>query len=387
MQKLDAELYQLLLTLPRFPFLSLVRQDKKALNEARKKFVKTGVLPTFSYSRADKFDATGYLEKLKEVEAKIGAQEAASPLLGLYLKKCAELRARAEMIAAIQVKNDEEVTRLAKVIFGTPSFTAEGLLAEYGGRTAHKSFVHKTRVDGEMFARMTRTMLDHYGLTDWRIKVLKRLAIQIGHGKRDRTPMVRIPRNMLVSKQRAIRLLTHEIEVHALRTANGALSPLHLLERGCAGYIKTDEGLAMYYQEVMLADESPKIIHAGFLEAYTVALAEQHDFAGVFAELSKVTSAKKAWRLCVRAYRGITAPNKAGLGFYRDHVYRSGFMAVQAAHRAGGMKFLGEVFSGNISIDDLPVLRELNVPTGRLPDLISEKVVKDELRRIKMLVK
>ncbi len=381
MQKLDEELYQLLLTLPRFPFLSLVRQDKKALNEARRAFIKNGVLPTFSYARAARFDAAGYLDKLQEVEAKIGEQKAAAPLLSLYLKKCAELRARAEMILAIQTKNDSEVTRLAKVIFGTPGFTAEELLAEYGQRTAHKSFVHKTRVDGEMFARMTRAMLDHYGLTDWRIKVLKRLAIQIGHGKRDRTPMVRIPRNMLVSKQRAIRLLTHEIEVHALRTANGAMSPLHLLERGCAGYIKTDEGLAMYYQEVMLADESPKIVHAGFLEAYTVALTEQYDFAQVFAELCKVTSAKKAWRLCVRAYRGITAPNKAGLGFYRDHVYRSGFMAVQAAHRAGGMKFLGEVFSGNISVEDLPVLAELKIPAGRLPDLVAEKVVKSELRR------
>lgn len=385
MKKLDEELYQLLLTLPRFPFLSLVRQDKKVLHESKRAFIKNGRLPIFSYSKAATFDATGYLKKLTAVEANIGEQKVAAPLLSLYLKKCTELRARAELVLAIQTKNDEEVTRLAKVIFGTPSFTAQELQAERNQRTTKKSFIHKAKVDGEMFASMTRTMLDHYGLTDWRIKVLKRLAIQIGHGKRGRTPMVRIPRNMLVSKQRAIRLLTHEIEVHALRTANGAKSPLHLLERGCAGYIKTDEGLAMYFQEVMLADESPKIIHAGYLEAYTVALTEQHDFAGVFKELCQVTTAKKAWRLCVRAYRGITMPTKAGLGFYRDHVYRSGFMAVQAAHRAGGLKFFDAVFSGNISVDDLPVLTELKIPAGRLPDLMAEKIVRDELRRISKL--
>jgi hypothetical protein len=385
MQKLDEELYQLLLTLPRFPFLSLVRQDKRGLTEARRKFENEGVIPTFCYSRAARFDAAGYLAKLDEVEIRIWTKKEIAPLIGLYLKKCAELRARAELILAVQKGDDEEVTRLAKIIFAAPSFTVEELVSELRQRKIKNGFTHRARVDAEMFARMTRQMLDYYGLTDWRIKLAPRLTMQIGHGKRDRSPMVRIPRNMLVSKQRAIRLLTHEIEVHALRTGNGANSPLRLLERGCAGYIKTDEGLAMYYQEVMLADESPKIIHAGFWEAYTVALTELHDFAGVFDELKKVTTADKAWRLCVRAYRGITKPNKIGLGFYRDHVYRSGFMAVQAAHRTGGLKFLGEVFCGNVSIKDLPVMRELRIPAGRLPDLIAEKVVKDELRRLKKL--
>lgn len=290
------------------------------------------------------------------------------------------------MILAIQRGDDLEVTRLAKVIFGTPKFDIDELLAERVSKKTKRGFVHKLRVDAQMLATMTRTMLDHYGLTNWRVKVAKRLTVQIGHGKRGLSPMVRIPRKLLISKQRAVRLLTHEIEVHALRTANGAASKLHLLERGCAGYIQTDEGLAMYYQEIMLADETPKTIQAGWWEAYTVALTEQYDFAGVYNKLCKLTSADKAWRLCLRAYRGITKPTTAGLGFYRDHVYRTGFMAVQAAHRTGGMKFLEKVFAGNVQSDDLPALDELGIKGGRQPEMVAKRIVNEELRRQKRVL-
>ncbi len=272
-------------------------------------------------------------------------------------------------------------------MFGTPAFSLSALRAELTGRLARQGHghIHAPRIDAELFCRMMRRVLDHYGLTDWRMKLTPRDRIQIGHGKRERTPMVRVPKKLLISKRRATRLLTHEIEVHALRTANGTESPLHLLSRGCAGYILTDEGLAMYYQDSVLFPPT-EVANAerpvsGFWEAYTATLSQHHTFAETFAELAAVTTKDAAWRLCVRAYRGITHPTTAGLGFLRDHLYRSGFLAVQDAIHTQGESILSDLFSGNIGLHDINLLRSLHLPKGTLPQMISAKIVRQELKK------
>lgn len=380
MEKLDHHLYKELLALPKLPFLRMVRQDRRLLARARKAFFLTGTPPTFFYPKVDGFDVEAYLAQLASVETRIRRSAAPRPLKTLYHKKCAELRLRAKCIQAIQQNDDRATTRYAKKMFGTPKESLRALRAEAAARAHTHGYTHQKRIDATAFARMARLVLDHYGLNDWRIKIVRRSSIQIGGGKRGRTPVIRIPASLMVSAARATRLLVHEIEVHALRAANGTNSPLHLLGHGCAGYIRTDEGLAMYYQDTKAA--KVRSVHlSGFWEAYTAALSAKRTFKDTFTELRQHLGQDAAWRLCVRAYRGIRHPDKPGLGFFRDHLYRTGRMDVERAVKRRGEGVLPMLFAGKVGLSDLATLQALHIPAGKLPDLISQKIVHEELMK------
>lgn len=379
MKKLDHELYEILLTLPKLPFLRMVRQDRRALNASRKQFFTDQATPTFVYPKALAFDANGYLEKLANAQKQIASTTAVEPLKALYQNKCEELRLRATCILAMQNGDDRTVTDCAKVMFGTPSQSLKTLQTELANRTQQTGHTHAKKIEAELFASLTRRVLDHYGLTDWRIKIVRRSNIQIGHNTKGRPPLVRIPANLSVSKVRAIRLLVHEIEIHALRTANGVQSPLNLLAIGCAGYIRTDEGLAMLYQDIK-ATKVHSLHMSGFWEAYTAALSAELSFTETFDELTQTISKESAWRLCVRAYRGIQHPSQQGLGFFRDHLYRSGRLAIESAIAEQGEQILPLLFAGKAGLSDLPILQALNIPAGKLPQLISRKIVLAELK-------
>lgn len=386
MRYIDDALFAELDALPALPFARLVRQDLAALAKSRDAFFTSGELPRFTYAKADAFDVNGYVTILADFKQRVTQANAPEEVQRLYEAKIDELTARAHLIAAIQNRNDERVTELARSLFNHPIQSAHDLEREFEhilGK-AHVFHRHQAKVDAAAFAEMTRRLLAAYRMDEWNIRLTKRSSVSIGRA------VVRIPRHLAISRARAARLLTHEVEVHALRTVNGERSPLHLLGRGLANYTPTEEGLAVYFQNKLRSQDTTD---PGFWDAWAAALTQEQGFKEVFWSLCSARNklnvalgvenpeehAKDAaWRLCVRAYRGISHPGAPGLGFTRDHVYRSGLVTVRQALRKDP-NVLPLLFAGHASVEHLPLLKALGC-TGETPRLLSSAIVKEVMR-------
>ncbi len=390
MDTLDGPLYTTLQTLPAFPFGQLIRPDAVGIAKQKKAFFANRTLPTFTYSRAERFDLPGFLQKLDSVESRIASFSVSADVRNLYHEKCAEIRARAALISAIARKNDQEVTACADLLYGTPTQSESDLAQEFTSMLAqaHELHTHKTPVTAELFTQMVRMMLERYNLSHWKIVPTNRSSVSIIHGKGSPSATIKIPKKFLSSRARAARVLTHEIEAHALRTKNGFSSSILLLGRGLAGYIATDEGLAITMQQKL---EGAPSRDPGFWDAWAAALSITHGFTDTFDVLCRAQTAlniamnksdaehhaqNSAWRLMLRLNRGIHAPGASGIGYRRDHIYRSGLLAVRetiATH--GESTILPILFAGHAALHHIPTLQKLDI-TGETPALCSNEVVR-----------
>ncbi len=387
--KQDYEAIKLLSSLTSNPFQYRLRQDDE--EKMRKTFEKTGVSPLFSYKHANNLDADKYISELNVVKVKIENMHLDAIIKKWYLKKIDQLFLRAKIVEAVQMKDDETVCRLSKKIYGTPKFSANELKTEFETRltAAKTAFIHSKPVDAKLFSKMIQKTLDYYKISEWDIEITSVDSIRIKHGIHEKRPRILVPSNLKISKTRASRLLTHEIEVHVLRTHNGLQSNIHLLARGLDAYTQTDEGLAMYYQSLLIPSKNG--FKPGFWDAWSTTLALETNFLTTYNTLKNAReklgiatdqidvnkkAKKSAWRLCLRAYRGIHNTNKKGLAFTRGHVYRTGINQIQKLVDENGTEILARLFVGNINYEHLDDLKKIKAPIGKTPDLIGKKIVK-----------
>lgn len=387
--KLDRAFFAELLKLPSFPFYRLVRQDEQHAKKQRRAWFLHGTTPVFSYPEAQQFDVMGYLKEIEACATRL--PENPVWIRTLYEHKLDELRMRAALVLAISHGDDQTVTHLSQKLFGHPRQDVQELEREFRCMLEHaQAFYHHTEcINAQQFEKMVRAVLDHYRIDGWKVTFSPRPSMKITRGRRARKPVIAIPSHMQISRARAARLLTHEIEVHALRTQNGRRSPLEILHVGLNRYVRTDEGLAIYYQQ-QLRKEEPW--HApGFWDAWACALTQEGTFADTFAtiaqarsQLAAATGEKHpntigrdaAWRLCKRVYRGITKTDTYGVGFLRDHLYRSGLLDVREAIDVHGESILPKLFMGNIGLEHLTSLDSIDTRHIQLPTLVSKNIVK-----------
>ncbi len=395
---IDEQAFLLLRSLPVFSFGKLIRPKKAELKLAKEAFITRGELPRFTFPQAEEFDTSAYERELERVRTALVQIELPEAARLLYAEKLDELADRCALIKAVQTKDDAKVTQLSEKLYGPPVQSEQELTDEFSDvlARANRMFRHREPVDADLFAEMVRRTCEHYQFLDWRIRLTAAPSIRIGRATIDgRPPVIHIPKSLKISRSRAARLLTHELEVHALRTENGLNSGLHLLSRGLAGYIRTDEGLAVYYQQKL---RTPEAIDAGFWDAWATVLTRHHTMREVYATLyaaqlalsqaikdpnPDLRAADVAWRLCTRVYRGIHDPSIPGVGFMRDHVYRSGLAEVRRVIEDAGHDILPLLFVGHANIKHLAQLRELGITSARTPDMIGKKIVNEVMREHK----
>ncbi len=344
--------------------------------QARREFLKTGRPPIFTYPRASNFQPEPYLRALHQAKELISSSGADPILQNLYLKKCDENKIRAELVTAMAERDDQTVTRLSRELFGSSFDDRSTLEKELTEVTTKKlgNEPNKRPVDADRFELMVRRTLDHYDMTDWKITRRKTSSMRITHGESGRRPNIVLPKSRLMSAGKAVRLITHEIEVHALRMQNALNGPLHLLRRGLAGYVTTEEGLALYCQQHLSGHAWKR--SPGFWDAYACALARETDFIETYRTLSEHRGPREAWRLCLRVYRGIHDTSKPGVGFFRDHIYRTGYGQIKKAI-ADDDQLFSKLFSGHFGLADLEELEALAIPPGRQPDFVADRIVKE----------
>ena len=428
MNYLDEQAFAILHRLPKLPFGQLLTPDSAKATPDTPDSIATlsATAPLFSYSKAQAFDLDHYRTALSSARQDIDALTLNDTVRQLYDEKLSELELRADIVEAVKLGDDRAVTELSTKLYQTPldrSFPrtffsrqsqkvrGQGRLAtsldEYSNEfnehlaRARSNEVHRhsERVDARAFVAMAKERLHSYGITNWRVLLSNRPLVQTGHAKLSQAPILRVPKNLKISKARARRLLTHEIDVHVLRGSNGAHSPLRLLERGLAGYTTTEEGLAIYLQH--LDDKAAKKLLPGFWQAWTIALLNEsgwsHAYATLYqaqlelgralnansknqledAELEK--RAQEAVRsLLLRTNRGITKPGAAGLFFARDQIYRTGYEMIKNHVETFGIKTLAELFVGKIALSHLAAIKQLELKPHRIPSALRATLSVDE---------
>jgi len=167
----------------------------------------------------------------------------------------------------------------------------------------------------------------------------------------------------MFSEQRLNMLIVHEIETHVLTAENGNLQPYKIFGRGLAGYLETQEGLAVRNQSI-LCDKDMEKNYWPALSVLAVNEAFNMSFRGVFDFVCSMGfSVDRAFRVAVKVKRGLEDTAIKG-AFTKDYLYFKGFKAVKEFESTGGD--VKDLYIGKFNLKDLDVVKGI-------PNLVKAK--------------
>ncbi len=192
--------------------------------------------------------------------------------------------------------------------------------------------------------------LEEHKLTHWRIKSSADRVNDISISL-DGTIHIRTGVTFTENRLRAV--IAHEIETHIYRAENSHLQKYKIFETGTAGYIATEEGLAVYNQNALGVPLGEKEIWAP-LRSIGAYLAQEMSFAELFDYLKTnyQLEDESAWRTCVKVKRGISDTSQK-MAFTRDTIYFTGFQKISEFMRNASAEKIKYLYLGKIGIDDL----------------------------------
>lgn len=148
------------------------------------------------------------------------------------------------------------------------------------------------------------------------------------------------------------RLIVHEVEVHAVRSANGSRQPLLIFSTGLPGSLETEEGLALVAEE-RAGTASPGTAWRQGVVTRAVQWAREMGFRELHARITEVAGSGLAWGVSERLKRGLARPDLPGV-YAKDVVYYKGSRRVRSWLAAGNPVEL--LYVGKVGLDD-PVQR------------------------------
>jgi hypothetical protein len=278
------------------------------------------------------------------------------PLGPLYEAKCQELLNKVRLLAAV---GRSHVTTYSQAVYGRPSadvvrraeaFIRDNPPEEWSPRELSAS-VLKERFSQALASR---------GLDDWSVVLRTEGVVGVNVNHRNRTLEVHAERSF--NDHDISRLIVHEIDTHILRRKRGEETGLNLFAFGTAGYLATEEGLAVFQEGQQDVLENNRLrIYAGQVLAVNTALIG--GFRAVFDSLrARGFSDEEAFHLTLRTKRGLADMEEPG-AFTKDHCYFTGKCLLDDFSETGG-RVEELLLFGKIGIDDLPLLRQAGLISG-----------------------
>lgn len=275
------------------------------------------------------------------------------PLGPLYEAKRLELLAKAKLLAAV---GTSDLTTQSHAVYGRPSpedvRRADLYLAGHPPNKWPPREVTASAL-GERFAQA----LASRGLNDWGVVLRTEGVVGVSINYRRRAIEVHAER--FFNEQDVARLIIHEIDTHILRWSRAEATGLRLFALGTAGYLSTEEGLAVYQEAQHGVLEVNRLrVYAGQLLAVNTALIS--GFEAVFESLvARGFDEEETFHITLRVKRGLSNVEEPG-AFTKDHCYFTGYCAIEAFVEAGGR--VEELFLlGKVGLEDLPLLRRVGL--------------------------
>jgi|GEM_PF-24305 len=304
---------------------------------------------------------------LDELRGTLNAiQTDTSPLGILLQKKKKELLLRIDLLKSRG--NPEKLTQVSELLFGSPSPTLTRFAAEHLSSRIACSLPppENELISAEDAKHMFEKILEDYGLHDWSVQIKTSMVSDCAVGGRK----VYVRKNARFSEAHIRSLIAHEIETHVLTAENGASQPYMILRRGCANYLDTQEGLAIWNQIQVLPEHHEKR-YAHAKNVLGIAFAKTHGFADLRKYLHEdlSMSPEKAIRKAIDFKRGCTRAAEPG-AFTKGLSYFRGFRAIEKYVKDGGD--LRRLYIGKIALEDLELLKSL--PELRKPVLLPKSL-------------
>lgn len=299
---------------------------------------------------------------LDEWEARLEALSPDDSPMGILLrKKRGELLQR---ISLLRHRGDaRRFTEASASLFGLPtSDLITSATLQLRQRTAcDMQPLAKEMQTAVQVAAVFEQVLASYGLHDWQVHVRERMVARCTVGGKG----VYLRADALFSQPNIDALIAHEIETHVLTAENGAHQPYALFRRGCAQYLDTQEGLAIYSQNRILPPHHDKRFGAA-RNILAAAFALDHSFTDTRRYLHEELnySREKSLSKAIELKRGLTQTAEPG-AFTKAIVYFRGLQAVEQYIASGGS--IEQLYLGKIALEDLPLIQRI---TGIKPPLL-----------------
>jgi len=173
-----------------------------------------------------------------------------------------------------------------------------------------------------------------------------------------------INKDTTFSEEMVDRFIAHEIQTHIFRYENGLRQPFKILAHGFSRETtETEEGLAVCVEELKGVSSNSQIKdYAGRL--YAIHVASSNDFYDTFCELVKYFDEENAFRLTLRAKRGINDQSKEG-AFFKDALYFKGMIKVKEYLKNHKIE---DLYWGKYAVEDIPLVR--SIPGLKEPKLL-----------------
>jgi len=285
-----------------------------------------------------------------------------SPLGTLLRKKGQELLNRIDLL---QARGDSRhFTQCSSMLFGLPQtvlLTAASSILQSQVATdlpPHPDDMMTATRAAPIFTEA----LERYGLHDWQVSVRQKLVADCTVGGNH----VYLREGALFSRMHIDALIAHEIETHVITAENGDHQPYQLLRRGCAGYMDTQEGLAIFNQNRVLSPYHEKR-YGPARSVLAVAYALDHSFADTRKYLEEELGYRpeKALTKTIDVKRGLRDTSEPG-AFTKGLVYLRGLRAIEQFVTGGGS--LSDLYIGKVALEDMELIRQ--IPDLRPPIIL-----------------
>lgn len=317
------------------------------LAEEKKKFLATkDFSPQFIYKKPD-INFTSLLREISSLPKNVN-----HPLYPLFVKKIDEIISKIQFLDSVGTADYAQASQeLYKAV-------DEELLEK-----AKKYIIDNPVQEDKSKILTAKQILKHFEffleknrLINWKVKLSEKTkSISVDPYKKT----IYISKNSKRSKNKMKALLVHEIGTHVYRYANGALQDYKIFKRGTAGYLETEEGLAIYNQKKLGLKLGMKDVWPAYL-VIAVYYARQMSFLELFNFLQKEYSLSndKAWSACFRAKRGMSDTSMVG-AVARDAIYFKGYFEVLDYLSEDYENRLKMLYVGKVGIVDVKYLEYL----------------------------
>ena len=323
----------------KIPFMGM--NPLNAISE-RKKFLKNpAYVPVFRYAKPP-----SGIEKLFGKIENIELEE--NIINNLYLQKLEKYKRTNAMLQNI---GTDEFTFFSKQIFGEPSVD---LVNKAYIILEKEPFEEEASVTPKQVCEVIRKVFEEFNLKDWVVSTKKMTANAAIYGSRKR---VYVKKNAKFPEGFMKRVIVHEIGSHAFRAENGARQPYTIFRRGLPNYLMTEEGMAVN------AEEMNECLNINTLRVYAGRVIAIHHslekgFREVFDELRKYFDEYQAWKITLRAKRGLSDQTKPG-AYTKDYLYLHGYYEVKKFLEENGNKGLRQLYYGKVGLEHVPLMDKI----------------------------
>jgi alpha-L-glutamate ligase-like protein/uncharacterized protein (TIGR02421 family) len=304
-----------------------------------------GVSPHFLYKSMD-LDLPALRSELKRIP------QVNHRLYPLYAQKIEELMVRLDLLEA---RGSKDFGFFSQKIFGRVTRNLyQSALAFLKEHEDYSLLDESALLDARESRDLFQDFLDRHKLGHWKIKIIEDSVVDVQVTKKD---VILLKKGAQFRHNRLQALLVHEIGTHVFRFENGKKQPLRIFERGTAGYLQTEEGLAIWNQNQLGLLLGDKFLTPAFL-VVAIYMAQKMTFYDLYHYLKSTfkISNELAWKLCVKSKRGLENTEMM-TAFTKDSIYFSGLAEVERFLKKGGR--MSDLYVGKITTQDIPLVSTL----------------------------